>query len=402
MSLSKRVSGIKPSPTLAIDAKAKALKAQGVDIIGFGAGEPDFDTPDNIKEAAIKAIKDGFTKYTPVSGIDELKDAIIEKFKMDNGLTYDRSEIIVSCGAKHSLYNIAQAIFDPGDEIIIPAPYWVSYPDQVILNDATPVIVKSGDDFLLTPELLKDKITSRTKALVINSPSNPTGMAYGRKILESIAEIVMKHKIYVISDEIYEKIVYDGIEHISIASLGKEIKALTLVVNGLSKAYSMTGWRIGYTAGPKEIISAMTNIQSQSTSNPTSIAQKAAVEALRGPQDSMRKMVEEFDRRRKYMVERLNRMDGVSCVMPSGAFYAFPKVSSLYGKSFNGKVIKNSYDMAGYLLEEAKVAIVPGEPFGADEYIRLSYATSMENIKKGLDRIEEALKKLRSTTHGPA
>ncbi len=394
MNLSKRASGIKPSPTLAIDAKAKALKAQGVDIVGFGAGEPDFDTPDNIKEAAIKAIRDGFTKYTPVSGIDELKDAIIEKFKRDNNITYDRSEIIVSCGAKHSLYNIAQALFNAGDEILIPAPYWVSYPDQAILNDATPVIVKSGDDFLLTPELLKGKITSRTKALIINSPSNPTGMAYGRKILESITEIVMKHNIYVISDEIYEKIIYDGFEHVSIASISNDIKALTLVVNGLSKSHSMTGWRIGYTAGPKEIISAMSNIQSQSTSNPTSIAQKAAVEALRGPQDSVKKMVEEFDRRRKYMVERLNRIEGVSCIMPTGAFYAFPKVSSLYEKSFNGKVIKNSYDMAGYLLEEAKVAVVPGEPFGADEHIRLSYATSMENIKKGLDRIEEALKKL--------
>lgn len=395
MTLSKRASGIKPSPTLAIDAKAKALKAQGIDIVGFGAGEPDFDTPDNIKEAAIKAISDGFTKYTPVSGIDELKDAIIEKFKRENDITYDRSEIIVSCGAKHSLYNIAQALFDPGDEILIPAPYWVSYPDQVILNDAIPVIVKTGDDFLLTPELLKEKITSRTKALIINSPSNPTGMAYGRKNLESIAEIVLKHKIYVISDEIYEKIIYDRFEHVSIASLSKEIKALTLVVNGLSKSHSMTGWRIGYTAGPKEIISAMSNIQSQSTSNPTSIAQKAAVEALRGPQDFVKKMVEEFDRRRRYIVERLNKINGVSCMMPRGAFYAFPKVSSLYGKSFDGKVIKDSYDLAGYLLEEAKVAIVPGEPFGADDYIRLSYATSMKNIEKGLDRIEEALNKLR-------
>jgi aspartate aminotransferase len=402
MSLSKRVSGIKPSPTLEIDAKARALKSQGIDIIGFGIGEPDFNTPDNIKETAIKAIRDGFTKYTAVSGIDELKDAIIEKFKKDNDLNYDRSEIIVSCGAKHSLYNIAQAIFNPGDEILIPAPYWVSYPDQVILNDATPVIVKTGNDFLLTPEGLKEKITPKTRAIILNSPSNPTGMAYDKKSLESIAEIAVRHKIYIISDEIYEKIIYDGFEHISIASLGKEIKAITLVANGVSKAYSMTGWRIGYTAGPKEIISAMSNIQSQSTSNPASVSQKAAIEALRGPQDSVKKMVEEFDRRRKYMVKRLNRMEGVSCIMPRGAFYAFPNVSSLYGKSFDGKVIKDSYDMAGYLLEEAKVAIVPGDPFGADEYIRLSYATSMENIEKGLDRIGEALGKLRSTTHGPA
>lgn len=402
MSLSKRVSGMKPSPTLEIDAKARALKSQGIDIIGFGIGEPDFNTPDNIKETAIKAIRDGFTKYTAVSGIDELKDAIIEKFKKDNDLNYDRSEIIVSCGAKHSLYNIAQAIFNPGDEILIPAPYWVSYPDQVILNDATPVIVKTGNDFLLTPEGLKEKITPKTKAIILNSPSNPTGMAYDKKSLESIAEIAVRHKIYIISDEIYEKIIYDGFEHISIASLGKEIKAITLVANGVSKAYSMTGWRIGYTAGPKEIISAMSNIQSQSTSNPASVSQKAAIEALRGPQDSVKKMVEEFDRRRKYMVKRLNRMEGVSCIMPRGAFYAFPNVSSFYGKNFDGKVIKDSYDMAGYLLEEAKVAIVPGDPFGADEYIRLSYATSMENIEKGLNRIEESLRKLRSTTHGPA
>jgi aspartate aminotransferase len=396
MRLSKRVSGIKPSPTLAIDAKAKALKAQGVDIIGFGAGEPDFDTPENIKEAAIKAIKDGFTKYTTVAGTDELKDAIIEKFKKDNGLTYDRSEIIVSCGAKHSLYNIAQAIFNPADEIIIPAPYWVSYPVQAILNDATPVIVMAEEDvFRITPEILEKNITRRTKALILNSPSNPTGMTYDRKSLERIADVAIKYKIYIISDEIYEKIVYDGSEHVSIASLGKEIKSLTLVVNGLSKSYSMTGWRIGYTAGPKNIISAMTNIQSQSTSNPTSIAQKAAVEALKGPQDSVKKMVEEFDRRRRYIVERLNRINGVSCMMPRGAFYAFPKVSSLYGRSFEGKVIRDSYDITGYLLEEAKVAVVPGESFGADEYIRLSYATSMENIKKGLDSIEEALNKLR-------
>lgn len=396
MSLSKRVSGIKPSPTLAIDAKAKALKAQGVDIVGFGAGEPDFDTPENIKEAAIKAIREGFTKYTPVAGTDELKDAIIEKFKKDNGLAYERSEIIVSCGAKHSLYNIAQALFSRGDEVLIPAPYWVSYPDQAILNDATPVIVETEEDvFRVTPSILKKKITTNTKALVLNSPSNPTGMTYDSKSLEGIAEIAVKHNIYVISDEIYEKIVYDGFKHVSIASLSDGIKKLTLVVNGLSKSHSMTGWRIGFTAGPKDVISAMTNIQSQSTSNPTSITQKASVEALRGPQDSVKKMVEEFDKRRRYMVERLNKMEGVSCIMPSGAFYAFSKVSRLYGRRHGETVIRKSADLAKYLLEEGKVAVVPGEPFGADDYIRLSYATSMENIRNGLDRIEEALGKLR-------
>lgn len=397
MGLSKRVSGIKPSPTLAIEAKAKALKAQGVDIVGFGAGEPDLDTPENIKEAAIKAIRDGFTKYTPVAGIDELKDAIIEKFKRDNALTYERSEIIVSCGAKHSLYNIAQALFSPGDEVIIPAPYWVSYPDQAILNDAIPIIVKTEEEngFRVTPELLEKNITQKTKALILNTPSNPTGLCYDSNALEGLAEIIVKNKIFIISDEIYEKMVYDGFKHVSIASLGKEVKGLTLVVNGLSKSYAMTGWRIGYTAGPKEIISAMSNIQSQSTSNPTSIAQKAAVEALRGLQDSVKKMVEEFDRRRRYMVERLNKMDGVSCLMPKGAFYAFPNVSLLYGRGFDGRIIKDSSDMASYLLEEARVAVVPGEAFGADKYIRLSYATSLENIKKGLDRIEEALGRLR-------
>ncbi|MBI5026897.1 MAG: pyridoxal phosphate-dependent aminotransferase [Nitrospirae bacterium] len=397
MKLSNRVNSIKPSPTLAIDAKAKALKASGVDIVNFGVGEPDFDTPANIKEAAIKAIKDGFTKYTPVGGIDELKAAIVEKFKRDNGLDYEKDEILVSCGAKHSLYNIAQAIFNNGDEVIIPAPYWVSYPDQVTLNDAIPVIVNTdeGNSFRLTPELLSKSITKKTRALILNSPSNPTGLAYDRKNLEAIADIALRYDFSIISDEIYEKLIYDGFKHISIASLSPELKKKTIVVNGLSKSYAMTGWRIGYCAGPKEIIKAMTNIQSQSTSNPTSIAQKAAVEALRGPQDFIPEMVEEFDRRRRYMVERFNKIPDVSCLTPVGAFYTFPKVSSFYGKNFKGKTIGSSSDLANYLLEEAKVAVVPGSAFGNDNHIRLSYATSMENIKKGLDRIEEALRYFR-------
>jgi len=396
MRLSERARAIKPSPTLAMDAKAKALKAAGKDIVNFGVGEPDFDTPDNIKEAAIKAIRDGFTKYTPVGGTDELKAAIAEKFKKDNNLSYEKDEIIVSCGAKHSLYNIAEALYGPGDEVIIPAPYWVTYPDQVVLNDAAPVIAvtEERDSFKIDPQLLKSKMTGKTKALILNSPSNPTGLAYDRKSLEKIAELALKHNFYIISDEIYEKLTYDGFGHISIASLGDEIKQRTIVVNGLSKSHAMTGWRVGFAAGPKDIIKAMTNIQSQSTSNPASITQKAAVEALTGPQDFIPRMVSEFDNRRKYMVGRLNNIKGVSCITPVGAFYAFPNVSSCYGKNFNGKPVSSSLDLSSYLLEQAGVALVPGVAFGDDRYIRLSYATSMENIKKGLDRIEDALSKL--------
>ena len=391
--LSERARNIKPSPTLAINAKAKAMKAAGVDVVNFGVGEPDFDTPENIKEAAIKAIRDGFTKYTPVGGIDPLKDAIVEKFRKDNGLEYSREEVIVSCGAKHSLYNIAQALYGSGDEVIIPAPYWVSYPDQVLLNDAAPVFVKTyeKDKFMLKAVALKSHITKKTKAIILNSPSNPTGLTYDRKTLEDIASIALEHNLYVISDEIYEKITYDGFVHASIASLGNEIKNRTLIVNGLSKAYAMTGWRIGYTAGSKDIIKAMTNIQSQSTSNPTSIAQKAAVEALTGPQDFIKIMLAEFDKRRKYLVSELNAISGISCLTPTGAFYAFPNTSKLYGKQADGEKISSSSRHALYLLEKANVAVVPGDAFGDDNYIRLSYATSMENIKKGVKRIKDAV-----------
>ena len=337
--LSERAKNIKPSPTLAIDAKAKAMKAAGADVVNFGVGEPDFDTPENIKEAAIKAIRDGFTKYTPVGGIDPLKDAIIEKFRKDNGLEYSREDVIVSCGAKHSLYNIAQALYGNGDEVIIPAPYWVSYPDQVILNDAAPVFVKTyeKDKFVLKADALKSHITKKTKAIILNSPSNPTGLTYDRKTLEDIAAIVLKHNLYVISDEIYEMLTYDGFVHTSIASLGNDIKNRTLIVNGLSKAYAMTGWRIGYTAGPKDIIKAMTNIQSQSTSNPTSIAQKAAVEALTGPQDFIKTMLAEFDKRRKYLVSELNSISGMSCLTPTGAFTHSPTHLNCTANRLTGK-----------------------------------------------------------------
>jgi len=397
MKLADRVNKIQPSPTLAIDAKAKALKAQGVDIVGFGAGEPDFDTPANIKEAAKKAIDAGFTKYTPVGGTDELKDAIIAKLKRDNGLSYERGEISVACGAKHTLYNISQALIQEGDEVIIPAPYWVSYPDQVVLAGGTPVFIETDEatGFKITPQQLEAAITPNTKALILNSPCNPTGSAYSVEELKALGQVCLKHEFLIISDDIYEKLIYDGLKFANIATAVPELKERTVVVNGVSKAYSMTGWRIGYAAGPKFLMDAMTKMQSQSTSNPTSIAQKGAVEALNGPQDAVAAMVVEFEKRRTYIVDRLNAIPGVTCFKSTGAFYAFPNFSGIYGKSFDGKVISNSTEFAAYLLEHAKVALVPGVAFGADNYARLSYATSMENIKKGLDRIEEAVRNLK-------
>jgi len=394
--LSDRAKSLRPSPTLAINAKAKSMQAQGIQVISFGAGEPDFDTPENIKRAAKKAIDEGFTKYTPVGGIDDLKDAIIKKFQRDSGLSYKRSEIIVSCGGKHSFYNLAQAIFDQEDEVIIPAPYWVSYPPMVSLAGGSPVIVETTEknEFKITPEDLKKALTPKTKALIINSPSNPTGSAYTKKELERIAETAISKNFFVISDEIYEKIVYDGFQFISIASLSEEMKKKTIIVHGVAKTYAMTGWRIGYTAGSEEVISAMNNIQSQSTSNPTSIAQKASVEALAGPQDEVGKMVSAFAQRRNYIVDRLNKIPGVSCYKPAGAFYVFPNFSSYYGKSYESKKIENSTHLADFFLDVARVAVVPGVEFGADPFERLSYATSMEDIKEGLNRIEEALKKL--------
>jgi len=398
--LAERVRKIKPSATLEITAKAAALRASGIDVISLSAGEPDFDTPANIKKAALQALEEGFTKYTPVGGIDQLKEAIIDKLKRDNNLTYDKREILVSCGAKHSLYNLSQVLFQKGDEVIIPAPYWVSYPEQVCLAEATPITVmtEESEGFKMTPELFKKNIRPQTKALIINTPSNPTGSAYSREELISLGEIALAHRIYIISDEVYEKIVYDGFSHTSIASLSEELKRQTIVVNGVSKAYSMTGWRIGYAAGPSELISAMATIQGQATSNPTSIAQKAAIEALNGPQEEVRRMVQEFHRRRDYIVQRLNNIEGISCFNPQGAFYVFPNVSNYYGyhsPTHPNKVITDSVTMAEYLLEEAKVAVVPGVAFGADRFIRLSFATSLEKIKSAMDRIEEALSKLR-------
>ncbi|MBI5410481.1 MAG: pyridoxal phosphate-dependent aminotransferase [Nitrospirae bacterium] len=396
MKLAARAGRIVPSPTLSIAATAKAMAAKGIDVIDFASGEPDFDTPEPVKAAAEAAIRAGFTKYTAASGIDDLKLAIADKLKTEQGLTYEKSQILVSCGAKHTLYNLAQALLEAGDEVIIPAPFWVSYRDQVLLNDATPVILETRETegYAITKPMLESCVTARTKAIIVNSPGNPTGATYNRATLEAIAELSLRRDLIIISDEIYEKILYDGSQHISIATLGPGVAARTVVVNGVSKAYAMTGWRIGYAAGPKDLITAMTDIQSQSTSNPTSISQKAAVAALRGGDAFPQQMVKEFDRRRRLMVERLNKLPGVSCRMPTGAFYAFPNVSGLLTRRHAAGSINSAADLASYLLKEAQLAVVPGEPFGSPHHIRLSYATSMEAIVRGLDRMEAALKQL--------
>ncbi|MFQ5867798.1 MAG: pyridoxal phosphate-dependent aminotransferase [bacterium] len=396
MSLSKRVSQISPSLTLAITAKAKKMKQDGIDVIGFGAGEPDFDTPDYIKEAAKKFIDSGFTKYTSASGIPELKETVCKKLKRDNGLDYEPQEVIICCGAKHSLYNAIQALCDERDEVILPVPYWVSYPEQIKLAGAKPIFVDTTEEnaFKITPDQLCQAITSRTKLFILNSPNNPTGTVYSKEELRLLSNVLVEAGIYCISDEIYEKIIYDDAEHISIASLSSEIKKLTIVINGVSKAYSMTGWRIGWACGPKEIIQAMSSLQSHSTSNPTSFCQKSSIAALEGPEEAQKLMADEFIRRRDYIVERLNSIEGISCRKPEGAFYVFPNVSKLLGKSYKGQIIKDSVSLAQILLEEAKIAVVPGSAFGADNYLRLSYATSMENITKGMDRFEEFVKNL--------
>jgi aspartate aminotransferase len=395
--LSGRAQVLKPSPTLAINAKEKALRAQGLDIAGFGAGEPDFDTPQHIKQAAIDAINKGYTKYTPVAGIEPLKDAIIEKFQQDNGLTYKREEVIVSCGGKHGLYNLFQALFQEGDEVIIPTPYWVSYPPMVELAGAKPVIVdtREEDDYQVTGDLIKRYITSKTKGIILNYPSNPVGSVYTVENLAQIGKLAVEHDLYIISDEMYEKLVYDGYKHTSIVSIDDAFKERTIISNGVSKAYSMTGWRIGYTVGKKEIISAMSNIQSQSTSNPTSISQYAALAALTGPQDFITMMVNEFQKRRDYLVAELTSIPGVTCYNPRGAFYVFPNFGALTGRKFKDKMIGTSAALTELLLEEFHTAVVPGAEFGKEGYLRLSFATSMEVIKKGVERIKKAAASLR-------
>ncbi|MFH1905731.1 MAG: pyridoxal phosphate-dependent aminotransferase [bacterium] len=395
--LSDRITSIKPSATLAISAKIKALRTKGIDVIGFGAGEPDFDTPEYIKNAAISSIKNGFTKYTPASGTLELKKAVCDKFRDDNGLDYTQEQVIVSCGAKHSLYNLIQVMCNPDDEVIIPIPYWVSYPDMVKLAGAKPVFIQGVEKnaFKIVPDELKNAITGKTKILIINSPSNPCGTVYSKDELIEMADIVCKHNIYVISDEIYEKIIYDGLQHVSIASLNSDIKERTIVVNGVSKTYSMTGWRIGYAAGDADIIKAAGKLQSQSTSNPTSISQKAALTAIQEKTNDVVKMVSEFSKRCDYIVERLNDMDNISCQKPKGAFYVFPNISAYYGKKYDGKKINTDIDLCNFLLDVAKVGVIPGSAFGSGEHIRMSYATSMKNIKEGINRMESTLNRLR-------
>lgn len=393
--LSKRAQVINPSATLSLTAKAKAMKAEGIDVIGFGAGEPDFDTPQHIKEEAKKALDAGFTKYTPTTGIPELKKAICKKLKDDNGLDYETAQVLLGCGAKHCIYNAIQVLCDEGDEVILPVPYWVSFPEQINVTGATTVLAETKEEggFKVTPQDLSRLVTPRTKLFILNSPSNPTGCVYSRNELESLAEILVKNGIWVISDEIYENIVY-GVEHVGIASLGPEIKDLTIVINGMSKAYSMTGWRMGYAAGDKKVIGAMSNFQDHSTSNPTSFAQKGALAAISGSQESVGQMVAEFRRRRDYIVDRLNKIPGVSCSLPDGAFYVFPNISQLLNKSLDGEAIQTSMRLSELLLDEARVAVLPGTPFGVDQYLRISYAISMDNICTGMDRIEEWAKRI--------
>ena len=394
LTLSKKAQAVKPSSTLAITAKAKALKAQGIDVVGFGAGEPDFNTPDNICEAAVNAIKDGQTKYTPASGTVSLKEAVSKKFKSFNGLDYSVDQIVISNGGKHSLTNVFMAILNPGDEVMIPAPYWLSYPEMVKLADGVPVTVKTQKEngYKVTVAELEAAFTDKTKAIVINTPCNPTGMLYSKEELQAIADFVVAKDIYIISDEMYENLVYGEAKHVSIATLNEEIYKRTITVSGVAKSYAMTGWRIGYVGASVEIAKLMSSIQSHATSNPNSIAQKATEEALLGPQDTVDAMREEFDARRKYMYERVSKFDLVSCLEPQGAFYVFIDVTKLIAKKYKGEVIETAAKMAEILISDYNTAVIPCEDFAAEGHIRLSYAISMEQIAKGLDRIEQFIK----------
>ena len=396
LTLSRKAQAVKPSSTLAITAKAKELKAKGIDVVGFGAGEPDFNTPDNINEAAIKAIKDGFTKYTDASGIPELKKAICDKFMQFNHISYEPSQIVVSNGGKHSLTNIFEAILNPGDEVIIPAPYWLSYPEIVRLSDGVPVFIRGGRNqgYKVTAKQIEAACTKKTKALVLNTPNNPTGMIYTKEELVEIAKVVVEKDIYVIADEMYENLVYGDHEFVSIASLGDDIYQRTITCSGVAKSYAMTGWRIGYTGSSKEIAKLMSSIQSHQTSNPNSIAQKAALEAIAGPQDTIEKMRREFDRRRIYMYERIHKMPYLHADLPQGAFYLFIDVSDVLELTYKGEKIKTVASLASILIEDYNVAVIPCADFGFDDHIRLSYAISIETIEKGLDRIESFIRTL--------
>ena len=394
LTLSKKAQAVKPSSTLAITAKANELKAKGLDVVGFGAGEPDFNTPANICDAAISAIHAGFTKYTPAAGTVELKQAICKKFENFNKLHYEPNQIVVSNGGKHSLTNIFSAILNPGDEVIIPAPFWLSYPEIVRLADGVPVIVRCGKEqgYKMTAEQLAVACTENTKAVVLNTPNNPTGMIYTREELEALAKVIVEKDIYCVADEMYENLIYEGYEAVSIASLNEEIYKRTITCSGVAKSYAMTGWRIGYTGSSAEIAKLMGSVQSHQTSNPNSIAQKATVEALLGPQDTVQEMNKEFDKRRVYMYERVNKMDLVDALKPLGAFYVFVDVSKLLEKSYKGEKIGDVGKLAKILIEDYMTAVIPCADFGFDDHIRLSYAISMEQIKKGLDRIEQFIK----------
>ena len=394
--LAERARRLTPSPTLAITAKARAMRAQGIDVVSFGAGEPDFDTPERVKEAAIRALRQGHTKYTDASGIPEVRAAVCAKLRRDDGLEYEPADVVVSVGAKHTLYNVCAVLVGPGDEVLVPSPYWVSYTEQVRLCEGTPVVVPTDEarGFQLDLAALRAAVTPRTKLLILNTPNNPTGAIFSRADLAGVAALAVERGFWVVSDECYEALSYEG-RVPSIATLGPEIKARTIVVNTCSKAYAMTGWRIGYAAGPRAIVRAMGDFQSQCTSNPTSFAQWGAVEALTGPQDEVAKMAGEFDRRRHAIVEGLNRIPGVRCAMPQGAFYAFPDVSGLFGRRWRGQSpLQGSADVTAFLLETARVAVVPGADFGSDRHLRLSYACGLDTIREGLARIGAACARL--------
>lgn len=394
--LSKLASAVHASSTMAIDALYKSMKAQGLDVVGFGAGEPDFPTPDNIKEACICALRENKTKYTAASGIMELKQAVCYRMKEDCGLTYQPENVLIASGAKHNVYLTVRALVDPGDEVVIPAPYWVSYSEIVAMCGAVPVVAQTreADEFKLTPEELDAAITDKTKCIIFNSPSNPTGMMYTQEELRALADVCIARDIYIIADEIYYKLVYDGREFVSVAALGEDVKERTIIINGVSKSYAMTGWRIGYSLAPANITKIMSNYVSHSTAAPSTLSQWAAVEALTGPQTAVEEMRKAFEKRRNYMVERVNAIDGVSCLMPEGAFYIMMNISKLFGKTLDGEVIDSSDKFAELFLQRGLVAVVPGSGFDAPEYVRWSYATSMENIKAGMDRLEQFLKLL--------
>ncbi len=392
--LSKLATAVQASTTLAIDALAKQMKADGVDVVGFGAGEPDFSTPEHIKQAGIRAIEDDFTKYTPASGTMELKEAVCRRMKEDCALSYTPSQVVIASGAKHVLYVALRTLVDPGDEVLLPAPYWVSYLELIKMVGGAPVVVTAEEsgNFRVTAQQLERAITPRTKCLILNNPSNPTGMVYSREELEAIARVCVKHQIFVIADEIYYGLLYDGLKFTSFASLGDEVKDLTILVNGVSKSYAMTGWRVGFACANNTISKVMGNYLSHSTGSPSSVSQKAAVEALTGTQDEVETMRRAFEERRDYIVSRMNRIDGVSCIKPQGAFYVMMNITQLCGRTIHGKLIQDADDFSSALLEYGLVATVPCTGFGAPHYVRWSYAVSMENIKKGMDRLEEFLK----------